>query len=101
MTNNISNQQLIIEGAGCASCVGKIEGVLKETLGVVSAEMNFADRTVLVVGKAKTEELVRAVESVGYNARQINPRFIKKFKVSFSMLISIGTKTSGIIPPPP
>jgi len=65
------NQQLIIEGAGCASCVGKIEGALNATLGVVSAEMNFADRTVTVSGTAKTEELVKAVESVGYNAKPI------------------------------
>ncbi len=66
------NQQLIIEGAGCASCVGKIEGALKATLGVVSAEMNFADRTVTVSGTAKAEELVKAVESVGYNAKPID-----------------------------
>ncbi len=62
-------QQLIIEGAGCASCVGKIETALKNTQGVVSAEMNFADRTVLVTGTAKTPELISAVESVGYNAK--------------------------------
>ncbi|MDC0603046.1 heavy metal translocating P-type ATPase [Aliiglaciecola sp.] len=72
MTNNISSQQLIIEGAGCASCVGKIERALKGALGVVSAEMNFADRTAVVVGTAKTEELIRAVESVGYNAKPID-----------------------------
>lgn len=66
------NQQLIIEGAGCASCVGKIEGALKATLGVVSAEMNFADRTVTVYGTAKTKELIKAVESAGYNARPID-----------------------------
>lgn len=66
------NQQLIIEGAGCASCVGKIEGALKATLGVVSAEMNFADRTVTVYGTAKTKELIKAVESAGYNAKPID-----------------------------
>ena len=66
------NQQLIIEGAGCASCVGKIEGALKATLGVVSAEMNFADRTVTVYGTAKTKDLIKAVESVGYNAKPID-----------------------------
>lgn len=68
----LHNQQLIIEGAGCASCVGKIEGALKATLGVVSAEMNFADRTVTVYGTAKTKELIKAVESVGYNAKPID-----------------------------
>lgn len=71
--NNIKpDHQLIIEGAGCASCVGKIEGALKATLGVVSAEMNFADRTVTVSGTAKTGELIKAVESVGYNAKPID-----------------------------
>lgn len=72
MTNTKSDIHLIIEGAGCASCVGKIEGALKATLGVVSAEMNFADRTVIVSGTAKTEELIKAVESVGYNAKPID-----------------------------
>jgi len=43
--------ELIIEGAGCASCVGKIEGALKAVSGVEHAEMNFAQRTVSVQGR--------------------------------------------------
>jgi Cu+-exporting ATPase len=71
--NNIKpDHQLIIEGAGCASCVGKIEGALQGTNGVVSAEMNFADRTVQITGTVKTEELIKAVESIGYNAKSID-----------------------------
>ena len=72
MSNIKPDHQLIIEGAGCASCVGKIEGALKGTNGVVSAEMNFADRTVQVTGTVKTEELIKAVESIGYNAKPID-----------------------------
>ncbi|ASM53513.1 Cu+-exporting ATPase [Pseudoalteromonas nigrifaciens] len=34
--------------------------------------MNFADRTVTVYGTAKTKELIKAVESVGYNAKPID-----------------------------
>ncbi|WP_206485108.1 heavy metal translocating P-type ATPase [Thalassotalea sp. G2M2-11] len=67
-----STQQLIIEGAGCASCVGKIERALKATQGVDSAEMNFADRTVSVTGSVTAEALVKAVESVGYNAKPLD-----------------------------
>ncbi|GHE92709.1 heavy metal translocating P-type ATPase [Thalassotalea profundi] len=71
--NNIKpDHHLMIEGAGCASCVGKIEGALKATNGVVNAEMNFADRTVQVTGAVKTEELIKAVESIGYNAKPID-----------------------------
>ena len=62
-------QELIIDGAGCASCVGKIEGALKQVNGVESAVMNFAQRTVTVTGSASTDVLVRAVEGAGYNAR--------------------------------
>ena len=62
-------QELIIEGAGCASCVGKIEGALKQVSGVTEAEMNFAQRTVSVVGTADAADLIKAVEKAGYNAK--------------------------------
>ncbi|MFT7185638.1 MAG: Cu+-exporting ATPase [Pseudohongiellaceae bacterium] len=62
-------QELIIEGAGCASCVGKIEGALKQIKGVTNAEMNFAQRTVTVTGSAPNNNLIRAVEKAGYNAK--------------------------------
>ena len=66
MITELTEQQLLIEGASCASCVGKIEAALNHTPGVQSAEMNFADRTVLVSGTADTQSLIKAVESVGY-----------------------------------
>ncbi|KGK00146.1 heavy metal translocating P-type ATPase [Thalassotalea sp. ND16A] len=61
-------QELIIEGAGCASCVGKIETALNEVKGVKHAAMNFALRTVTVAGSVDTAQLIQAVESIGYNA---------------------------------
>lgn len=62
-------QELIIEGAGCASCVGKIEQALNKVPGVAKAEMNFALRTVSVTGSVPTETLIKAVENAGYNAK--------------------------------
>lgn len=62
-------QELIIDGAGCASCVGKIESALKQVKGVNAAEMNFAMRTVNVTGNADSSALIKAVENVGYNAK--------------------------------
>lgn len=59
---------LVIEGAGCASCVAKIEQALDAVPGVANAEMNFADRTVLVAGEAPGDALVTAVEKAGYGA---------------------------------
>ncbi|WP_415899731.1 heavy metal translocating P-type ATPase [Neptuniibacter sp. QD48_11] len=70
MSSNSPNieKTLLIDGAGCASCVGKIEGALLEVTGVQKASMNFAQRTVLVTGDVVDHDLIRAIESVGYRA---------------------------------
>jgi Cu+-exporting ATPase len=65
-------QELLIEGAGCASCVSKIEAALQQVSGVQRAEMNFAQRTVTVYGDVERERLIKAVEGSGYNARPID-----------------------------
>ncbi|MFT6389913.1 MAG: Cu+-exporting ATPase [Cellvibrionaceae bacterium] len=62
-------KDFIIEGAGCASCVDKIESAVKKVPGVIQAEMNFAQRTVSVNGSAKNIDIIKAVEQVGYNAK--------------------------------
>lgn len=70
ITDSAPSQDLIIEGAGCASCVGKIETALKQVQGVDNAIMNFAQRTVTVEGVVSTEALIHAVEAAGYNAKE-------------------------------
>tara|TARA_Y100000782_G_scaffold77146_1_gene83095 strand:- start:1963 stop:4209 length:2247 start_codon:yes stop_codon:yes gene_type:complete len=73
MSSNNPNKEkiLLIEGAGCASCVGKIEGALSEVSGVKTASMNFAQRTVLITGNASEDELLSAIVNVGYQASLI------------------------------
>ncbi|WP_415891139.1 heavy metal translocating P-type ATPase [Neptuniibacter sp. SY11_33] len=70
MSSNSPNieKTLLIDGAGCASCVGKIEGALLEVTGVQKASMNFAQRTVLVTGDGIDDDLIHAVERAGYKA---------------------------------
>lgn len=67
--NSLAPVELLIEGAGCASCVGKIESALNKVEGVIDAEMNFAQRTVSVTGNASRAKLIQAVEQAGYNAK--------------------------------
>jgi len=67
--DSLTTQELIIEGAGCASCVGKIEKALSALDGVSKAEMNFAQRIVSVTGSVGSENLIYAIEQVGYNAK--------------------------------
>lgn len=64
--------QLNIQGASCASCVTKIEAALKRVSGVTNAEMNFAERSVLVMGSSSSHALIKAVEQAGYNATLAN-----------------------------
>ncbi|PKI03453.1 heavy metal translocating P-type ATPase [Glaciecola sp. 33A] len=64
-----AQHHLIIDGASCASCVTKIEKTLRTLKGVQSAEMNFAQRTVMVVGNVLDSTLISAVEIAGYNAK--------------------------------
>jgi len=67
--NSQNCHELIIEGASCASCVGKIEEALKTIIGVESAQMNFALRTVSVTGNVGTEILIKKIQSLGYSAK--------------------------------
>jgi len=64
-----ASQELLIEGAGCAGCVGKIEKALKNVPGVDDAVMNFPLRMVTVTGSVGEEVLINAVEKAGYNAK--------------------------------
>jgi Cu+-exporting ATPase len=67
--NNQPAVELVIEGAGCASCVTKIEAALRAVPGVEQADMNFAQRTVSVLGAAKPSALIEAVDNIGYTAK--------------------------------
>lgn len=66
-----ATQELLIEGASCASCVRKIETALQNVSGVAEAQMNFAQRTVTVVGSVDPEALIKAVEGAGYGASSV------------------------------
>ena len=63
-----TSRLLVVEGATCASCVGKIEDALEAVQGVEHAEMNLAQRTVSVIGSTNETQLISAIQSAGYNA---------------------------------
>ena len=62
---------LNVMGAGCASCVTKIESALRQVPGVEAAEMNFAQRIVSVTGDVRADTLVLAIRDAGYDAESI------------------------------
>ena len=68
----IESVELAVEGATCASCVGRIEAALKRVPGVVEATMNLATEraTVRILsGAVGSADLQAAVERAGYQAR--------------------------------
>ncbi|EKB5678749.1 copper-translocating P-type ATPase [Salmonella enterica] len=64
--------ELVIGGMTCASCVGRVEKAISAVPGVVDAIVNLATERATIHGMASTEELIRAVEKSGYEARPIN-----------------------------
>ncbi|MDF1630813.1 MAG: heavy metal translocating P-type ATPase [Alcanivoracaceae bacterium] len=64
----VDGMRLAITGATCASCVRSIETALSSVPGVEQASMNLADHSAYVQGAAKPEQLIAAIEAVGYGA---------------------------------
>ena len=76
MGNNSSALEpltLRIEGMTCSSCVASIERALNELPGV-TATVNFATETahVMVPAEMNSKELIGAIKSAGYTAREIS-----------------------------
>lgn len=63
--------ELSIEGMTCASCVGRVERVLKAVPGVAEAMVNLATERASVRGNADVETLISAVAGAGYTAKPL------------------------------
>lgn len=67
----MAHMDLAVEGVGCASCIGKIEGGLRQTTGVAAARLNFSERRLSVdwhERQISADEIIRAIERIGYRA---------------------------------
>ena len=63
--------RLQLEGMTCASCSGRIEKALRETPGVLSAQVNLASARAHIAylpGVTRSASLIEAVEEAGYGA---------------------------------
>jgi P-type Cu2+ transporter len=62
---------LAVEGVGCAACIRKIEGGLKQIPGVLEARLNFTNRRLAVdwhEHELTAADLIAALEDIGYHA---------------------------------
>ncbi|WP_369814188.1 copper-translocating P-type ATPase [Methylophilus sp. Leaf414] len=67
-----SKIELNVIGMTCASCVGRVEKALKSVPGVVEATVNLATERASVDGSASSEDLISAIERIGYEAKVID-----------------------------
>lgn len=65
----MSDVNLTVMGMNCSHCKTSVEKALKSVPGVEQAEVNLAEGTAKVVGKAPVEKLIAAVEEEGYSAQ--------------------------------
>src|SRR3989344_2333022 len=63
--------RLSISGMSCAGCVSTVENALKNVPGVTGADVNLAERTATVRGRAATAALIEAVRQAGYGAAEL------------------------------
>jgi P-type Cu2+ transporter len=71
-----AHMDLAVEGVGCAACIRKIEGGLKQLPGVVEARLNFTNRRLAVDWREdalRADEVISALERIGYHAHPFEP----------------------------
>ncbi len=59
---------LALGGLHCASCVQRVQTALRQVPGVDGTTVNLADRSAEVRGQPEPNDLIKAVESVGFKA---------------------------------
>ncbi|MDW1150179.1 copper-translocating P-type ATPase [Mannheimia haemolytica] len=64
----MTEQQLLIDGMHCATCVRRVEKALLKVENVSFASVNLADQTAFVQGNANSEALIAAVTKIGFGA---------------------------------
>ncbi len=63
--------ELKIEGMHCVACEKIIGDALRKVPGVEEASVSFVSQEAHVTGSALPEDLIKSVQSVGYNARSV------------------------------
>ncbi|MFK5041592.1 cation transporter, partial [Glaesserella parasuis] len=61
-------QQFLLNGLHCASCVRRVETVIGRLTNVEYVSVNLADQTAFVQGKVTADAVVQAVTKIGFGA---------------------------------
>lgn len=75
-----SETQLLIGGMHCAACVRRVEKALLKVEGVSFASVNLADQTAFVEGNALPQNMLQAVEKIGFSAELLESEEERRIK---------------------
>src|SRR5450631_2188292 len=71
-----AHMTLAVEGVGCAGCIRKIEGGLKQLPGILDARLNFTNRRLAVEWREDeldAAQVIEALQRIGYRAHPFEP----------------------------
>ena len=68
MDHEINKKQYLVTGMTCAACQGHVERAVKKVPGVSKVSVALLTNSMIVEGTAGEDDVVRAVEKVGYGA---------------------------------
>jgi Cu2+-exporting ATPase len=71
-----AHMTLAVEGVGCAGCIRKIEGGLKQLPGILDARLNFTNRRLAVEWREDeldAAQVIEALQQIGYRAHPFEP----------------------------
>lgn len=60
---------LLVDGAGCQSCVNAIEGALRGSEGIEEASFDLASKTATVKTDRSIDDLIAIIDEAGYDAQ--------------------------------
>ncbi|WP_025342377.1 heavy-metal-associated domain-containing protein [Mannheimia varigena] len=61
--------KLQLDGLHCSNCVKSVEKALNEVAGVTQAIVTLENQTAIVQGDVDAEDLIAAVEDIGFEAK--------------------------------
>ncbi|MCK3654530.1 hypothetical protein A4G19_01710 [Pasteurellaceae bacterium Macca] len=64
----MKEQQFLLNGLHCAACVRRVETVIGRLSGVTFISVNLADNTAFVQGEIGAEQVIEAIQKIGFDA---------------------------------
>lgn len=85
-------QQFLLNGLHCAACVRRVETVVKRLAEVEYVSVNLADQTAFVQGSVAAEQVIAAIEKIGFGAERLESEQERRAKQQAQTAALLGQK---------